>query len=177
MNTNRLSLRDRFDRHVVRSNDPAGCWLWTGATMPNGYGKFGMPRGASHARPWAARLAHRVAHELAAGEVPDGLQVLHRCDVRNCVNPAHLFLGTQKENIADMYSKGREAGCGVRGEGNPSARFAAKDAALLRYLADCGVKHRRLGPLFGVTGSTVSRVALRQSWAHVPDLVAPEALQ
>jgi hypothetical protein len=174
MNTNRLSLRDRFDRHVVRTE---GCWKWTGAKMPNGYGKFGMPKGTSHRKPWMAKLAHRIAYEIANGEIPEGLQVLHHCDNPACVKPAHLFVGTQKENIADMYSKGRESGCGVRGESNPSARFEAKDAALMRLLADCGVKQHRLIPLFGVTRSTVSRVALRKSWAHVPDLVAPEATQ
>lgn len=159
-----ISVRDRFDRHVVRTES---CWTWTGATLSNGYGVFGSPRGES-------RLAHRVAYRLAHGEIPSGLFVCHSCDNRKCVNPAHLFAGTQKENIADMYRKGREAGCGVRGEKNPSAKFGAADAALMRHLADCGVQPRRLAGLFGVTRSTVSRVALRQSWAHVPDLRAPE---
>jgi len=171
-NTRRTELAVRFARHVRKTD---GCWEWTGAKL-NGYGKIGVPTGATR-KSWRARSAHRVSYELANGPITDGLFVCHRCDNPGCVRPDHLFLGTQKENIADMYSKGRESGCGVRGEGNPSARFEAKDAALLRYLADCGVRQHRLIPLFGVTRSTVSRVALRKSWAHVPDLQMPEVLQ
>lgn len=168
MNPHRRPLSERFGEKVNRG---PGCWLWTGATMANGYGVIGVPvRVGKHRNA----LAHRVSWELKNGPVPEGLQVLHRCDVRNCVNPEHLFVGTQKENIADMYAKGRESGCGVRGHRNPSAKFSEKDAALMRYLSDCGVSYQHLTEIFGVTKSTVSRVALRQSWAHVPDLKAPE---
>ena len=170
MNLHRRPLADRFNKKVQRGGS---CWLWTGATMVNGYGVIGVPVALGVHRN---KLAHRVAWELANGrQVPDGMQVCHRCDVRNCVNPEHLFLGTQKENIADMYAKGRESGCGVRGAKNPSARFDAKTASLIRLLVDCGVSYANLKALFGVSASTLSRLKLRQSWAHVPDLQAPEA--
>jgi hypothetical protein len=74
--------------------------LWTGARSIWGYGR--LKRGGVM---YAA--AHRVAWELANGPVPDGRFVLHRCDVRSCVNPDHLFLGTQLDNVNDMYAKGR----------------------------------------------------------------------
>jgi hypothetical protein len=125
-----------------------------------------MPKGES-------RLAHRISYMLEHGKIQEGMNICHRCDNPGCVNPAHLFAGTQEDNVADMYSKNREAGCGVRGSKNPSARFGDKEAALIRSLRECGVKGARLATLFGVSASTVSRIALRQSWAHVPDLVAP----
>src|SRR3990167_3892348 len=78
-----------------------GCWLWTGATRYDGYGT----------RPWRGKTsaqAHRIAWEVFRGPIPDGLQVLHRCDVRCCVNPDHLFLGTQLDNMRDMIQKGRK---------------------------------------------------------------------
>ncbi len=90
----------RFWTHVDKSGD---CWIWTGARYALGYGAFG-PKGTG------AMGAHRYSWILAHGEIPTGMLVLHKCDVRCCVNPDHLFLGTQKDNIADMIAKGRRRG-------------------------------------------------------------------
>ncbi len=92
-------LRQRFQKLVGPVNEN-GCMLWTGANNVNGYGRIGYGDGRTVA-------AHRVAYELANGPIPDDLQVLHKCDVRSCVNPAHLFLGTQADNMQDMSRKGR----------------------------------------------------------------------
>ena len=82
-----------------------GCWLWTGSkTGPGPYTTGGY--GTVY---WRGEylLAHRVMWELANGPIPEGMHVLHRCDVRNCVRPDHLFLGTHQDNMADMARKGR----------------------------------------------------------------------
>lgn len=81
------------------SKDVRGCWVWTGAINRHGYGNAKVDRRNVG--------IHRMAWALAFGDVPDGLLVLHKCDMRSCVNPQHLFLGTHKDNTADMIKKNR----------------------------------------------------------------------
>lgn len=88
----RLRLHDKTD---------GGCWEWSGWRLPSGYGTLRI-RAAKR-----TVLAHRLAYETWVGPIPDGLQVLHRCDNPPCINPAHLFLGTQRDNLLDSVSKGR----------------------------------------------------------------------
>jgi hypothetical protein len=86
----------------VDKRGPDDCWEWTGAAIAKGYGKISRgPRGGGQL------AAHRVSWILAKSEIPDGQMVLHRCDNRLCVNPSHLFLGTNTDNMRDMVSKGR----------------------------------------------------------------------
>lgn len=90
-------IRDKFISKIKKDED--GCWLWTGAKNQDGYGWFNI------GRPSVG--AHRVSWRLFRGEIPDGMCVLHKCDRPPCVNPSHLWLGTQTENIADRTRKGR----------------------------------------------------------------------
>ena len=94
------TLQERFDDKYIPVTE-AGCWLWT-ATTWNGYGKL--------SNQGRLRYAHRISYELHIGEIPEGMHVLHKCDVPCCVNPHHLFLGTHKDNMQDKISKGRHGG-------------------------------------------------------------------
>jgi hypothetical protein len=96
------SLADRFEEKVLRSSDPAVCDVWIAATA-KGYGYI---KGDESSVP-RMQQAHRVAWELVNGPIPDGLIVCHHCDTPPCVKVSHLFLGTQKDNMADASAKGR----------------------------------------------------------------------
>jgi len=91
------SLEERFWHQVKKSDD---CWLWVGAMMRNGYGQI---KGENR----KTIGAHRVSYLIAYGAIPKGMNVLHKCDTPQCVNPSHLFLGTHRDNTHDALNKGR----------------------------------------------------------------------
>lgn len=113
--------RTNFEAKIDRSPNLKGCHLWTGARTSAGYGGVSLGQGNVH-------YTHRLSYQLNRGEIPKGLLVLHRCDVRNCVNPEHLFIGTEKDNIDDMWKKKRR----VQLRGKDSPRFGKK--RILKYL-------------------------------------------
>lgn len=89
-----------MERFLKKTEKTDGCWLWKDIVGSHGYGSLSFRMGRL--------LAHRVSYELFNGDIPKGYFVLHKCDNRKCVNPAHLFTGTQKDNVEDMESKGRD---------------------------------------------------------------------
>ena len=99
MRKSKKPLIERFAvKYIPEPN--SGCWLWLGARDPRGYGRLS-------AVTWGQSLAHRVSYELHVGTVPAGLFVCHHCDIPPCVNPEHLFVGTQIDNMVDLARKGK----------------------------------------------------------------------
>lgn len=129
-----------------------GCWFWLSTVDSGGYGVLN------------SRKAHRVSYELHNGPIPVGLKVLHRCDLPCCVNPNHLFLGTQADNVADMVAKRRQRGGGLSGEANAQSRLTWDVVHLARRLHADGHGNNALARRFGVSPMTMSRALRRESW-------------
>lgn len=140
----------------VQQGAPTECWEWQASLDTGGYGHIGAGPG----RP--LKRAHRVAYELTHGEIPPGLVVCHRCDNRRCCNPAHLFLGRQRDNIVDMISKGRRQE--PVGVANPRAKLTEQQVKAIR--ADRRPRREILAE-YGISGSTYHALMHRQTWSHV----------
>lgn len=94
------SLKDRLERNYIPEPN-SGCWLWLASENPRGYGQvWDIDEGR-------AIVAHRASYKVFVGPIPEGARVLHKCDTPLCINPDHLFLGTQQDNLLDMATKGR----------------------------------------------------------------------
>lgn len=131
--------------------DPSsGCILWTGFINKTGYGELKI-RQKHH-------LAHRLSWSISQGPIPDGMFVCHKCDVRRCVNPDHLFLGTADDNTQDMMRKGRQ-----RLVGAPPVKL---DAVRARTIRESTESHRVIADRFGVSRSLVYAIKRRIVWAH-----------
>ena len=138
--------------------DEGGCWLWTGKLKDTGYGEIN-PGGRS-----SPRGAHRVSYELFKGEIPKGMYVLHKCDVRCCVNPDHLFLGTAKENTQDMMSKGRGKYTTHSGENNAKSKLTQAEVDEIRRRYGAGESRGSIAKDFNVTPKHITQVAKGRCW-------------
>lgn len=157
----RIPLATRFWQYVDKT---PGCWLWIGATRVNGYGQIGS--GGAEARSVSA---HRVSWELHHGPIPEGLWVLHQCDVRNCVRPDHLFLGTPAENVRDMDAKGRRRSRPRAGSLHAMAKLGEAQVLLIRQEYGAGgVTLEALAQRFAVGETTIGQIVRRQTWRHLP---------
>ena len=113
-----------------------------------------------------ALLAHHVSWELHHGPIPKGLHVLHKCDIPACVNPDHLFLGTQADNMRDKVKKGRQPY--RRGEEVQASRLTAQQVVDIRHDYALGVEtHRSLGKKYGVSHHTIGVIVRRNGWTHL----------
>ena len=149
-----MTDRERFVEKIA-SKPKDGCWLWGGGLHVDGYGTF-------HA-DGRTRGAHRVSYELFKGPIPEGLHVLHLCDVPGCVNPDHLFTGTNRDNVRDMIAKGRVRG-GVR---HPRAKATEDDVRAIRSDRRVGSTWSELSERYGLSIRAIRNLVNRITWRHV----------
>jgi hypothetical protein len=148
----------RFWKKVDKSGD---CWEWTACKNESGYGRFWFNG--------KKQYAHRVSWQLENGSISDVMFCCHICDNPGCVNPGHLFIGTNADNMADKVAKGRQSrgyqhGKNIRGEKHGSARLAEADVISIR--ADSRPL-KKIASDFGVSRALICLIKNRKRWAHV----------
>jgi hypothetical protein len=153
------SVVGRFHEKYVKHE--SGCWLWSGKEDDEpGYLWDGS----------TMVIASRFSYQLFRGPIPDEMYVLHTCDIRRCVNPEHLFLGTQVDNMADMVAKGRANK--PKGMENGRAKLTDNDVRFIRFYYRPRSKvygRDQLARMFGVSEMTIYEILNREKWAHVLD--------
>lgn len=149
-----IDFTRRFWAKVDRRG-PNECWLWTASKDRHGYGTLQLD-----GKP---RKAHRLSWILSNGPVPEGLCVCHSCDVRLCVNPSHLWAGSNKANTDDMIAKGRHGT--VRGEAAPWSKLT--ESAIIDIRNHNGESQRSKATRHGISQTMVSKIQRRDSWKHV----------
>lgn len=152
------TVRSRFEKKIITEPN-TGCWLWTGWSVPSGYGGFTVGNKSNPNRKhWAA---HRLSWILNVGAIPGGLCVLHKCDTPACCNPLHLFLGTFSDNTQDCIKKGR-----LR-PGHPSGlnsgRVKLTEAQVFNIKQDAR-SQRTIAKEYGVSKSQVGRIKRGEEW-------------
>lgn len=149
-------VEDRFFEKVTKTDS---CWLWHRVPLGKRYGQFRL---GSKMIP-----AHRASWMLHNGKIPQGLYIRHKCDNPICVNPEHLELGTQKDNMNDMTSRKRQS----KGSHRPDAILTEEHVKMMRELHASGYyTNNQLARLFGLAENTgnVSSIVKRKTWKHVP---------
>jgi hypothetical protein len=168
-----VDLATRFWAKVDKSGD---CWLWTGSTTKQGYGKLTI----SARKPRGYFRAPTIAYELTYGPIPEGMLVCHSCAInyprgdityRRCVNPAHLYAGTDTDNNRDTVRHGRRAihnNHYLIGEEKPNALLTAKTVKEIRAIrANGGSSLRILSERFHVSSSSISAMLQGRTWKHI----------
>jgi len=166
----------RFWSKVDRSGGPESCWPWVCGKDTKGYG-------CCRIGPRKQTCAHRVSWQISRGDIPPGLLVCHRCDNPPCCNPAHLFLGTNTDNMRDCSAKGRipkgdshhtrtRPELVPRGSTHSSAKLTEADVVCIRKMLASGRTHYDIAAAFGVSRSAVSNIAVGKVWKHVAPVAA-----
>lgn len=153
-----IPIKDRLLARVNR-DAPGGCWLWQASVQRNGYGQIG-----GGGKSGGMKNTHRVSWEVHRGPIPEKMQVLHKCDVKTCVNPDHLFLGTQADNLRDMDAKGRRRTVAVKGEAHYAARLTAE---IIRAIRSDPRAQTVIAADYGITQPYVSAIKKRKKWQSV----------
>lgn len=154
-----MSMEQRFMSKVYVTE---GCWFWLGRINSGGYGVFDMP-----GHDGLPRLAHRISYEIFCGLVPLGFCILHSCDTPPCVNPKHLWIGTQGENIHDMDRKGRRVCGAAYGSSAFFAKLHETQIPSIRNRLKAGQSASSIAKSLGLHHSTILDIRSGKTWKHI----------
>lgn len=149
-------MREAIEKFMTRVVKSKACWYWVGPKNRDGYGVLSLGKRGT------GRRAHRYSWELFNGAIPVGMAILHRCDNTSCVNPKHLYAGTQTDNMRDMVSRGRMAN--VKGERNPRAKLTSFQVNEIRFFLNAAYAHKQLAKQYGVSKSTIDLISRGVTW-------------
>jgi hypothetical protein len=147
----RVPLSEKIEKHITRIPE-SGCWIWMSTVEESGYGRV-----CDGKKPY---YAHRVSYEQKYGNIPNGKMALHYCDVRCCVNPDHIFLGTQKENMVDKVLKNRQA----KGTKHGNSKLTQSQAIEAKFGFE---KPEVLAKRFGYSSAMIRQIRSGIYWKHL----------
>jgi hypothetical protein len=148
----RIPLSEKIERSSVKIPE-SGCWIWMKSLNHGGYGKTCLGKELTIS-------AHRASYEAKYGKIPNGLMALHSCDVRSCVNPDHIFLGTQRENMEDKVLKNRQA----HGEKHGMSKLKEDEAKEIKYSKE---DTNILASKFNCSKVTIRQIRQGLFWKHI----------
>ena len=146
---------NNFYKYLNIPNNKDECMEWTGAKHTFGYGIF-----RKHI------LAHRFSYQHFIGGIGNGMSVLHKCDNPACVNPDHLFLGNQKDNIQDMMNKKIGKFPGSPGERHHKHKLTRKNIEEIKDKLNLGVKQKEIAKIYSIDSSQISRINTGKTWRN-----------
>lgn len=149
------------ERFLSKVNKTAYCWDWIGSIGSTGYGRFSIKS--------KYYKAHRISYILFKGEIPTNKLVLHTCDNRICVNPEHLFIGSQSENLYDMYNKKRRDQylISCKGSKHPNSKLTEDN---VKFILNSNESDRKLGEYFNVSKTLIHLIRKRKIWKHASNV-------
>jgi hypothetical protein len=151
---NDKSIMERFEDGIERIPF-SGCWIWTKCCFTQGYGCIRID--------YKNIKVHRLSWELHFGPIPEGVDVLHMCDVMPCVSPHHLFLGNNSDNMRDMAEKGRS----LAGSKHPNSKLNEEKVREIFSLYEKGFTKAKIARMFGVTHGSIAHIIKNRAWKHV----------
>jgi hypothetical protein len=163
------TLRERLFSRIIKQDDE--CWIWTGSKAESGHGHINVGKNKM-------MKTHRLSWIFLRGPIPDGLCVLHHCDVPACINPDHLYVGTVQNNVDDMWARGRQPkdynhppqDC----ENNPNALLSNKQVAEIKRMLLDGKRQVDVARMFGVSRFVIWSISKGRTWK---DIVASKSAE
>ena len=151
-----LMTKKIVKRFLTKFKKTKNCWIWEGTMISNGYGHFCV----YHEHPV---LAHRYSWTLFNGKIPKNKYVLHKCNNPKCVNPSHLYIGTQKDNIRDVINNGKF----IYGSKHPISKLTEIDIPKIIEFSSQGISQRKIASMFKINQTTIWKIIHGLAWPHV----------